>query len=196
MIRLFAIPLVTLSALSAAVLISPHRPVVSRHSNMKTLPFWIIALAGLIALAGTMEPVAAQEAAPLQAGASAVDITPRQFPIRVRGRIRDRAHDALHSRALVFSDGVTTLALVVVDNLGVAEESCDEAKKLAATRCGIAPENVMIASTHTHSAPASNAKEGDPASFPAQGSRSKADESGLGVVPHPIKIDDYPKFFL
>ncbi len=141
-----------------------HGPHLSKHSKMKTPPLWIIALVGSIALAGTIEPLPAQEAASLQAGAAAVDITPRQFPIRVRGRVRDQAHDALHSRALVFSDGATTLALVVVDNLGVAEESCDEAKSIAAGRCGIAPENVMIASTHTHSAPASNAKEGDPAS--------------------------------
>jgi neutral ceramidase len=131
---------------------------------MKTPPLWTITLTGLIGLAGTIERIAAQEVPSLQAGAAAVDTTPRQFPIRVRGRIRDQAHDSLHSRALVFSDGATTLALVVVDNLGVAEESCDEAKRIAATRCGIAPENVMIASTHTHSAPASNAKEGDPAS--------------------------------
>jgi hypothetical protein len=93
-----------------------------------------------------------------------VDITPRQFPIRVRGSLRDQAHDALHSRALVFSDGATTLAMVVVDNLGVAEESCDEAKKIAAKRCDIAAENIMIASTHCHTAPSSNTTEGEPAS--------------------------------
>jgi neutral ceramidase len=133
-------------------------------SNMKTAPIWILALVGSIGLAGTIESVAAQEAASLQAGAALVDITPRQFPIRVRGSLRDQAHDALHSRALVFSDGTTTLAMVVVDNLGVAEESCDEAKKIAAKRCGIAAENIMIASTHSHTAPSSNTTEGEPAS--------------------------------
>ena len=131
---------------------------------MKTTPIWILALVGCIGLAGTIEPVTAQESPSLQAGAAVVDITPRQFPIRVRGNLRDQAHDALHSRALVFSDGATTLALVVVDNLGVAEESCDEAKKIAAKRCGIAPENIMISSTHCHTAPSSNSTEGEPAS--------------------------------
>ena len=131
---------------------------------MKTTPIWILALVGCIGLAGTIEPVTAQESPSLQAGAAVVDITPRQFPIRVRGNLRDQAHDALHSRALVFSDGATTLALVVVDNLGVAEESCDEAKKIAAKRCGVAPENIMISSTHCHTAPSSNSTEGEPAS--------------------------------
>lgn len=131
---------------------------------MKTTHVWILALVAVVGLAGAIDAVAAEKAPSLQAGAAAVDITPRQFPIRVRGRIRDRAHDALHSRALVFSDGTTTLAMVVVDSLGVAEESCDDAKKLAARQCGIVPENIMIAATHTHTAPSSNAKEGDPAS--------------------------------
>ena len=131
---------------------------------MKTTPIRILAALGVIAMAGTVEPAAAQTSPSLQAGAAAVDITPRQFPIRVRGTLCDRAYDALHSRALVFSDGRTTLAMVVVDNLGVAEESCDDARKIAAEQCGIVPENVMIASTHTHRAPSSNCKEGEAAS--------------------------------
>ncbi len=131
---------------------------------MKTIPIWFLALVSVIGVAGTAELVSAQETDPLRAGASAVDITPRQLPIRVRGNLCDRAHDALHSRAIVFSDGATTLAIAVVDNLGVAEESCDEAREIAAQQCGIAPRNIMIASTHTHRAPSSNCKEGEPAS--------------------------------
>jgi neutral ceramidase len=130
---------------------------------MKPTRIWILALAGCVGLAARVECVAAGEIARLQAGAAVVDITPREFPIRVRGRLRDRAHDALHARALVFSDGMTTLAIAVVDNLGVAAEACDDAKEIAARQCGIAHENIMIASTHTHSAPSSNATEGEPA---------------------------------
>ena len=132
---------------------------------MKTPPTGTVLLVALLTLMTTNASVDAGKVAPLQAGAAAVDITPRHFPIRVRGRVRESAHDPLHSRALVFSDGVTTLAMVVVDNLGVAEESGDEAKRLAAERCGIAPEHIMIASTHCHTAPSSNTKEGEPASI-------------------------------
>jgi len=103
-------------------------------------------------------------AQPLRAGAAAVDITPTQFPINMPGGFRanmaEKAHDPLHARALVLDDGKITVAIVVVDNLGVARETADDAKALAAKRCGISPANVMIASTHTHSGPPSNVVEG------------------------------------
>ncbi len=126
-----------------------------------------IALLPLLVLTFLLHPstfILHAQPAPLLAGAAAIDITPRQFPINVRGRIRHSAHSPLHSRALVFSDGTTTLAMVVVDNLGVAEESGDEAKQIASERCGIPPDHIMIASTHCHTAPSSNTREGDPAS--------------------------------
>ncbi len=104
---------------------------------------------GAVALAG--------EGPSLRAGAAAVDITPQEFPLNMPGgfskNMADGAHDPLHSRALVLDDGVTLLALVVVDNIGITRETADEARVIAAERCGIAPENVLVAATHTHSAP-------------------------------------------
>ena len=100
----------------------------------------------------------------LRAGAAAVDITPREFPLNMPGgftaNMATNAHDPLHARALVLDDGTTMLALVVVDNLGVAPEVQDEAKDLAAKRTGIAADKMLIASTHSHSAPSSNTKTG------------------------------------
>lgn len=103
----------------------------------------------------------------LSAGAAAVDITPREFPVNMPGGFSANpaqgAHDPLHARALVLDDGTTRIALVVVDNLGVAREAGDEAKALAETRCGIAADKILLAATHSHSAPPSNVLEGDPA---------------------------------
>jgi neutral ceramidase len=100
-----------------------------------------------------------QEAPTLRAGAAAVDITPQEFPVNMPGgfsaNFAEGAHDPLHARALVLDDGTTTLAIVVVDNLGVSREVGDEAKALAAERTGILPERILLAATHTHSAPAS-----------------------------------------
>ena len=77
-------------------------------------------------------PAAEEDAPKLRAGASAVDITPKEFPLNMPGlftpRLVERVHDPLHARALVLDDGVTTLAMVVVDNIGVAQEASDEAK--------------------------------------------------------------------
>lgn len=100
----------------------------------------------------------------LRAGAAAVDITPREFPLNMPGgfsaNLATNAHDPLHARALVLADGATTLAMVVVDNLGASPEVIEEAKAMAAERTKIPRERMLVASTHTHSAPSSNTKSG------------------------------------
>jgi hypothetical protein len=85
------------------------------------------------------------------------------MPGGFRRNAAEGVHDPLHARALVLDDGTTTLAMVVVDNLGLAREAADEAKTLAAERCGISPNKILLASTHTHSAPPSNVTQGAPA---------------------------------
>lgn len=109
----------------------------------------------------------AEDGSSLRAGAAVVDITPREFSMNLPGGFRgnpsEMAHDPLHARALVLDDGTTTIAMVVVDNLGVAREAADDARAIATERCGIPPEKILVASTHTHSAPSSNVKEGQPA---------------------------------
>ncbi|MCX6899462.1 MAG: neutral/alkaline non-lysosomal ceramidase N-terminal domain-containing protein [Verrucomicrobia bacterium] len=93
-----------------------------------------------------------------------MDITPKLFPLSVPGlftpRKAESAHDPLHARALVLDDGTTTVALVVVDNIQVAQEASDEAKAIASKQCGIAVEKILVASTHTHTSPPSNVKAG------------------------------------
>jgi hypothetical protein len=126
----------------------------STQSTMKLMSVLLLAIAA--------STCAAFEPASLQAGAAAVDITPQEFPLNLPGgfnaNMAERAHDPLHARALVLSDSTTTLAIVVVDNLGLAREVADEAKAMAAKQCGIAAENIMLAATHTHSAPPSSAQ--------------------------------------
>lgn len=117
--------------------------------------------AGILAVAcQAAEPIAPQ----LQAGAAAVDITPTLFPVNMPGlfnaNIADSAHDPLHARALVLADGTTTLAIVVVDSLGLGQDTCDEAKKTASARCGIPVDKILISATHSHSAPPSNNPSG------------------------------------
>ena len=105
------------------------------------------------------------EAEPLlRAGAAAVDITPLEFPVNMPGGFSpmpaESAHDPLHARALVLSDGEVTLAMVVVDSLGASPEVLDEAKQIAADATGIPLGRMLISSTHTHSGPPSNTKAG------------------------------------
>ncbi|MCX6899461.1 MAG: neutral/alkaline non-lysosomal ceramidase N-terminal domain-containing protein [Verrucomicrobia bacterium] len=124
-----------------------------------------IALTILIALTSA-SAAPPPKAPPFRAGAAAVDITPKQFPLNMPGgfsaNMAESAHDPLHACALVLDDGATTLAMVVVDSLAVAPETCKDAKALASERCGIKPEKILVCGTHAHSAPSSNSTNGPP----------------------------------
>jgi hypothetical protein len=118
-------------------------------------------------LAGLAMPAMAADQPALRVGAAAVDISPTEFPFNMPGgfsqNLAEKVNDPFHARAVVFDDGTNAVALVVVDSLGVAAEAIEEAKALAAKKCGVPVENILVSSTHTHSGPPSNAKTGRPA---------------------------------
>ncbi|MCA8990181.1 MAG: hypothetical protein KDA78_21210, partial [Planctomycetaceae bacterium] len=98
-----------------------------------------------------------------RAGAAAVDVSPRLFPVSLRsGKAMDAqaVHDPMFARAIVLDDGETMLALVVLDTLGAPPEMLDEAKQLAAEKTGIPVDRMLICSTHAHTTPPSNRQEG------------------------------------
>jgi neutral ceramidase len=123
---------------------------------MKPLPV-------LFAVVSFLTPPLQAQSPSLRAGAAAVDITPREFPLNMPGgfsaNLAESAHDPLHSRALVLDDGSLRLALVVVDTLGAGPDVLDEIKQATAEKTGIAAERILISSTHTHTGP-SHPKEG------------------------------------
>ncbi len=94
---------------------------------------------------------------PLLAGAAAVDITPSQWPLPLVGSFRHRpasaAHDPLHSRALVLQSGESAIAIAVVDSCYIPREALDRAKGRIHAATGIPADRILIAATHTHSAP-------------------------------------------
>ncbi len=93
-----------------------------------------------------------------RAGACAVDISPRKFPVIVDGHYRERLAgklvDPLHGRCLVLDDGTVQIVITVVDSCMVPRALLDEAKRLAHKATGIPTERMLISATHTHSAPA------------------------------------------
>jgi len=129
-------------------------------------PAMIRTLLLLPALLATL-PLRAQDKPVFRAGAFAADVTPQRFPLNMPGgfsaNLAESAHDPLHARALVLDDGKTTLATVVVDNLGLDPSLIVEAKRIASQKTGIPVEKILVSSTHTHSAPSSGrGKEGSP----------------------------------
>ena len=93
----------------------------------------------------------------LQAGTAEVDITP-SLGCHLCGQMDDRiandVRDPLHAKALVLTDGETTLGFVVCDLIVVPAAVVDAAKDRIRELTGVPPENVLISGTHTHTGPA------------------------------------------
>ncbi len=94
----------------------------------------------------------------LRAGAAVVDITPAlgvaNGGVIARGGAATHIHDELHARCLMLDDGATRLAIAICDMRMLGGEVVARAKSLAGEATGLAPENILIAATHTHAAPA------------------------------------------
>jgi neutral ceramidase len=92
-----------------------------------------------------------------RAGAAIGDITPQKWPVDLVGnffpRPATKAWDPLNVRALVLDNSKTKIAFVMVDSCYCPRSLFDDAKKRANKLTGIATDHMLMAATHTHSAP-------------------------------------------
>lgn len=119
------------------------------HVLRRVAPFLLVVAVGLAAAI----PAAAENV--FRAGAAVSNITPPLGELIVGGWEPTPAthiHDQLHARCLVLDDGSAKLALVLCDNVGIPREVFDEAKRLLQDATDIPATNMLMASTHTHSA--------------------------------------------
>ncbi len=100
---------------------------------------------------------AAPAARRFRAGAATSNITlPLGTPnggVISRGGPATHIHDELHVRCLALDDGKTKIAIAICDSRMIERAIIDAAKKLVQEATGLAPENILIAATHTHAAP-------------------------------------------
>src|ERR1700730_771497 len=93
----------------------------------------------------------------LRAGAARREITPAVgVPLSgfiARLGVSTDVASPLFTRALVLSARQTTLVLVQMDLLALAQWHVDEIRRSCRRMFGIPPENVLISTTHTHSGP-------------------------------------------
>ena len=92
----------------------------------------------------------------LRVGLAEVDITPPNgFPMAgyYHERLAEGTIDPLKAKAIVFREGDTAAALVVCDLIGIATDLSREVRKRASEKTGIPVSNIVIAATHTHTAP-------------------------------------------
>ncbi len=92
----------------------------------------------------------------LRVGIAEGDITPPVgFPMAgyYHERLAEGALDPLKAKAIVFRDGQEQAALVVCDLIGIATDLSREVRRRASEQTGIPASNIVLAGTHTHTAP-------------------------------------------
>lgn len=107
----------------------------------------------LLAIALSVANLSAQDEPGLRAGTAAVDITPDVFPFQLRSGPSKYVHDPFHVRAIAFENGEGRAVIALMDAIGVGRDMCDEAKALVSEKTGWKPEEMLVAGTHTHTAP-------------------------------------------
>lgn len=94
----------------------------------------------------------------IRAAATVVDITPTSLPVIVNGgflsRTASQVKTPLHARALAIADGACTAVIVLVDSCLLDRPFLDDVKRRATELTSISVSNILIAVTHTHTAPA------------------------------------------
>ena len=99
---------------------------------------------------------AKDETSGLRVGMAEVDITPPVgFPMAgyYHERLAEGTIDSLKAKAIVFREGDTAGALVVCDLIGIATDLSREVRRRASEKTGIPASNIVIAATHSHTAP-------------------------------------------
>ncbi len=92
-----------------------------------------------------------------QIGVGEIDVTP---PVGTRmggfgGRTHGAVgiHDPLRSKAIAISDGGNAALIITNDILSISYDYMDEIHAEIGKRCGLAPEQIMFNTSHTHSGP-------------------------------------------
>lgn len=136
--------------------LSPRRSIVVRlHWNLTEEEFAMSRTCALVLIAAFA--LATPAPAALEVGAAKRSIVP-PFPTGMGGFFDRTANfegvsREIFARALVCKNDDTAVAIMVADLIGVSSYLVDAARAKAAAATGLAPENIMISATHTHSAP-------------------------------------------
>ena len=107
-------------------------------------------------IAASLLGLAAQDG-PLTAGVAEVEITPPESCRRLGGYLKDRfwteVRDPLYARALVLSQGTSSLVLVTTDLCGIPAGLTGPARREIAERTGVPAEAISVTASHTHTGP-------------------------------------------
>ena len=118
--------------------------------------FGRMTMKGMLCL--SFSPLAHGVEPPLRAGAHIEDVTGSFDSYLVSGGFTERRRGKMNpgdlkARCFVLQRGKVSIAIAIVDSCMIPRTVCDEAKKLASKQTGIPTDRILIAATHTHSAP-------------------------------------------
>ena len=115
-----------------------------------------------------------------RAGTGVVDITP-PIGVSLAGSLRARKSTGittpLYSKAVVFENGETSMAIVSVDVCVLDKDFVDAATAIIRERTKIPAENVMVAASHTHAGPYTS---------PVFGKEEDRDTAYLSLLPRHV----------
>src|SRR5690606_7813708 len=116
-----------------------------------TIRVWFLCL-GMLAF---LTAAAQEKKYELRAGAAMSNITPfldggivGNFGTPPEAKY---VHDELYAKCLVLDDGHEQIAIVISDNISIVREVLDHARDLIHEHTGMKKENILMATTHTHS---------------------------------------------
>lgn len=104
-------------------------------------------------------PSPASTTSDLRVGAASSPVNPADGTFLAgydQNRRSTGVHDDLYAKAVVFDDGTTAIALVVVDSVGIQYDTVGKIRAAASektTAVSLPPEQIVVASTHTHCSP-------------------------------------------
>lgn len=134
-----------------AVTGSKDAPCIRRVRRAFIVGSWLLASAmSLPVIAARPAAALGIRPAPLQVGASKIDVTPTagQLPKNFKGVL-----DPIYSRAIVVENGASRVAIVTVDAGAVPDPIWEHVSARAARELGIPADHLLLTATHTHSVP-------------------------------------------
>jgi putative membrane-bound dehydrogenase-like protein len=103
------------------------------------------------------QPACGEDTARLMAGAAVMDISPQRLPVIQNGgflpRTTTRLSSPIFARSLALRRGESQAVLVIVDSCMIPRDVCDLIKEEASAAGQVRSDQILIAATHTHSAP-------------------------------------------
>ncbi|MFP6906726.1 MAG: LamG-like jellyroll fold domain-containing protein, partial [Verrucomicrobiota bacterium] len=117
-----------------------------------------LALRGMLGLWLGFSSLAYGAEPSLRAGAYVQDITGSFDSLLVSGGFTERRRGKMNpgdlkARCFVLQRGEVSIAIAIVDSCMIPRPVCEQAKVLASKATGIPTDRILIAATHTHSAP-------------------------------------------